>query len=82
MIIFLDAAPAAPSKRIATTSTPSTLGTRGSMPPRPTPAATAEGEVIVEEYFGWRDLNPRRRPGEHHRRGGSAWEIAIIVILV
>jgi hypothetical protein len=28
MIIFLDAAPVAPSKRIAATSTPSTLGTR------------------------------------------------------
>jgi hypothetical protein len=82
MIIFLDAAPVAPSKRIAATSTPSTLGTRGPPPPRLTSAAAAEGEVIVEEYFGQRDLTSQRRPGERHGRGGSAWEIAIVVILV
>jgi hypothetical protein len=82
MIIFLDTTPVAPSKRIAATSTPNTLGTRGTPPPWSTPAAGTEGEVIVEEYFGRRDLTPQRRPGERHGRGGSAWEIAIVVILV
>jgi hypothetical protein len=74
-IIFLDVVLAAPSKRIAATSTSSTLGTRGPPPPRSTPATAAEWEVIGEEYFGRQDLAPAA-PWGAPREGGDpfSWE--------